>query len=254
MNASFNQSSFFKVDLFSLLMSVLVVLMSCGYLSGCYKTTPSNATDTIAETKNKEVVTAVDVTDDSIKDRAAAEVPENIVKDSAIDEATNDIVEDSAAIEVVADSNVEPFSMEDLKFQGLTFGSTQNEVTKKFGKGTVIDKGEWPATCEEYIIIDYKKFGLNIIFTTNNQSIYTIHEMTINENSSLKIKRGLGIGSSKEDVLKSYPKDSILDHWDEYVIVGFPGDIDEYSSDGRIFFTIKDGKVTKISYSSVYAE
>lgn len=148
--------------------------------------------------------------------------------------------------------DVEDFSSNDLKLRGITFGSSLKNVVNEFGIEYGTKDYEEGASGNSISEIMYDD-GL-VIAVINDGEDGSVYWMNITEASLLKTSRGIKIGDTHEDILKAYPSNSVLENEGELVVVGFPGDTDEYASKGRIYFHIKNGKVTKIGYYNTYAE
>src|SRR6185369_9004435 len=84
----------------------------------------------------------------------------------------------------------------------------------------------------------YPSKGLEISFSEDENKKWTVVSYSITEKSTLKSSRGIGIGSSREEVLKAYQKD-IVEQSDE-------GSIIAGTVYGGIVFWLGEGKVRSI--------
>jgi hypothetical protein len=84
----------------------------------------------------------------------------------------------------------------------------------------------------------YPSKGLEISFSEDENKKWTVASYSITEKSTLKSSRGIGIGSSREEVLKAYEKD-IGEQSDE-------GSIIAGTVYGGIVFWLGEGKVRSI--------
>lgn len=74
------------------------------------------------------------------------------------------------------------------------------------------------------------------------------------KDSTVEITRGLKISLSREEILDAFKTDSILKNDANGIVIGFPGDNDEYLSEGRIYFNFESAKMVSIDIINTYAE
>jgi len=99
--------------------------------------------------------------------------------------------------------------------------------------------GEW------YQTWTYKELGMDVIMRSNNKNMKDAFAsgIVINKDSQIKLASGIGIGSTKNDVMEKYcigmhPHDEIYDNG---IIIN--------SENGSFDFELKDGKIISISIS-----
>ena len=107
--------------------------------------------------------------------------------------------------------------------------------------------------------LDYKSLGLKVYNEfEDSEDDGKMTSIEIYGTSKLQTARGIKIGSSKEEVLKAYPSNSILksDSVDENtIIVGYPGSEPVYGSEkGNIYYFVKNGKISRILLAYAIAE
>ena len=118
-------------------------------------------------------------------------------------------------------------------------------IAKEGGLGEPV-KGEdvvWEAIGEAVQTWDFKSSGLDVAMSSyeigGEKSVFSI---TIEAQSKLKTERGIGIGSSKEDVIKTY-----ADYRSDPVGADYSADMYVVGSIyGGMLFTFEDGKVSRI--------
>ena len=178
------------------------------------------------------------------------ELDNNIARNTVIQNNTNSNVNKT---QENTNKTVAAFNKSDLNVKGITFGSSKEEVIKFFGTEFDAKEYEEGASGDTITEMKYGDEQLKIIRRASDEYV-KIDSITIDNGSIIKTSRGIGIGSSKSDILKAYPTNSILKNTDKSVVVGFPGDNDEYASQGRIYFSLNGNKVTSISFHNNYAE
>jgi len=87
----------------------------------------------------------------------------------------------------------------------------------------------------------YRSKGLEISFCRDQNKTQLVGNISIYSPSELKTSKGIGIGSSKAEVLKAYKKE--IDPKNKW---GGPDIIVAGSEFGGLIFDIKDGKVSSI--------
>jgi len=173
----------------------------------------------------KKQNTSIDApaTNDSIKTIPAATATETVTEETVIEESEFDFMEET---------------IDDW----LKLGATEKTIKEKAGKDyTVKVLGESQVTGSYEEEWTFKNQGLQVVMESDTaESDKTIAQITITPPSKLKTVKGIGIGSSRKEIIKAYSEQ--LSHEeptdDNTVIVG--------SVYGGIFFTLKDEKVTEI--------
>lgn len=156
--------------------------------------------------------------------------------------------------------SVKAFSNEDLIINGFKLGESAKTVEAIYDETPEEKTYTQDATGTTITELDYKSLGLKVYneFEYNENDDGKMTSIEIYGNSKLQTARGIKIGSSKEEVLKAYPANSILksDSVDENVIiVGYPGSEPVYGSEnGNIYYSIKNGKVSRILLAYAVAE
>lgn len=146
----------------------------------------------------------------------------------------------------------EAFSADDLKVKGITFGSNSDEAVKVFGSDFESRSYEEAASGDK---LNELKFKNGVVVTVKNAGEDgVVRDISIRDNSTIETARGISLKSTRSDILKAYPTASILRNDNLYVVVGYPGDKDEYSSKGRIYFNMDENKIVSINYYNTYAE
>ena len=162
--------------------------------------------------------------------------------------------------------SIKAFSNEDLTINGFKLGESAKAVEAIYDEIPETKTYKQDATGTTITELDYKSVGLKVY--NEFEDIENLEdgegndgEMTSIEiygTSKLQTARGIKIGSSKEEVLKAYPSNSILksDSVDENtIIVGYPGSEPVYGSkNGNIYYFIKNGKVSRILLAYAIAE
>ena len=146
----------------------------------------------------------------------------------------------------------EAFSADDLKVKGITFGSNSDEAVEVFGSDFESRSYEEAASGDK---LNELKFKNGVVVTVKNAGEDgVVRDISIRDNSTIETARGISLKSTRSDILKAYPTASILGNDNLYVVVGYPGDNDEYSSKGRIYFNMDGDKIVSINYYNTYAE
>lgn len=144
------------------------------------------------------------------------------------------------------------FSAEDLKVKGLTFGSNSEDAVNVFGYDFESKSYEEAASGEKLIELKFKNGVVVIVQNAGEDGV--VRDISIIDNSTVETARGISLKSTRSDILKAYPTASILKNDNSSVVVGYPGDNDEYSSKGRIYFNMDGDKIVSINYHNTYAE
>ncbi|HEY5535156.1 MAG TPA: hypothetical protein VIL99_09520 [Ignavibacteria bacterium] len=141
------------------------------------------------------------------------------------------------------DSEISDMSLEQKELlYVLNNASQDSEVLQQFGEPE--EKSEfiyYGADDSEHQFWLYKSLGLKIDFVKDDSKTLFVSSVKINSPSNLKTSRGIGIRSTKDEVLNAY-KDEI--NSEESKI--YEGMIVAGSVYGGIIFDIKNGKVTSI--------
>lgn len=154
-------------------------------------------------------------------------------------------------------SSIASFSEKDLEIDGFKLGESAKAVESKYGTPTSSKQYTEGAAGRNIVKLDYEPYGLTIENSvSDNNPDGSIIRISIYGKSTLQTSRGIKIGDSKEKILQSYPSNSIIDaEGNMGITVGYPNDNPVYESDkGKIFFDIKDNKVTGITYAYGFAE
>lgn len=122
----------------------------------------------------------------------------------------------------------------------LKAGITEKLIITKLGAGHTILSGEYSEVNGYYQEKwEYPEHGVTLLMQSEEpDSDKTVSEITITEPFGLKTSKGIGIGSSKNEIYKYYPTANQNDVDDDIIVVG-----DIYYG---LFFTIRDNKVSKI--------
>ena len=176
-------------------------------------------------------------------------------------EITNDTAEENNSRKNNSNENalsenttkqVEAFSAEDLKVKGITFESNADEAVGVFGSDFESKSLEEAASGEKLNELKFKNGVVVIVKNAGEDGI--VKSISIKDNSTVETARGISLKNTRADILKAYPTASILRNDNLYVVVGYPGDKDEYSSKGRIYFNMDGEKIVSINYYNTYAE
>ena len=168
-------------------------------------------------------------------------------------EYKKDINQESYTNNTSINKEIKSFNEEDLMFNGVGLNDTLANALATYGENCDKSLQKEDASGENEITYTYKD-GLIVkgLCSDEETDEGRIREIKLSQN--LKTKRNIGVGSTVSDIKKSYKAESILNEDNDMIVVGFPGDTDEYSSKGRIYFSLQLGKVTEISMINSYAE
>lgn len=132
----------------------------------------------------------------------------------------------------------------DEELGGLRRGDSSAKVEQLFGKPASTTKEEYsPADGATRSIWRYPSKGLDVVMgKVGENDEFVVDQILVDETSALKTERGIGIGSSAEDVREAYrdelasPDEAGTD--EDTIVAG--------SIYGGIVFTIKGGLVHHI--------
>lgn len=99
----------------------------------------------------------------------------------------------------------------------------------------------WGADGLEHQSWSYPSKGLSLDFVKDDSGIFKADAITIAPPSPLRTARGIGIGSSRKEVLKAYEKEI-----DPKEVASEPDQIVAGTVYGGVIFTLDNGKVTSI--------
>lgn len=157
-------------------------------------------------------------------------------------------------------NSIKAFSNEDLTINGFKLGESAKAVETIYDETPERKTYTQDATGTTITELDYKSLCLKVYneFEDSEDDDGKMTSIEVYGTSKLQTARGIKIGSSKEEVLKAYPSNSILksDSVDENtIIVGYPGSEPVYGSkNGNIYYFIKNGKVSRILLAYAIAE
>ena len=157
-------------------------------------------------------------------------------------------------------NSIKAFSNEDLTINGFKLGESAKAVENIYDETPERKTYTQDATGTTITELDYKSLCLKVYneFEDSEDDDGKMTSIEVYGTSKLQTARGIKIGSSKEEVLKAYPSNSILksDSVDENtIIVGYPGSEPVYGSkNGNIYYFIKNGKVSRILLAYAIAE
>lgn len=103
----------------------------------------------------------------------------------------------------------------------------------------------WGADGLEHQTWYYKAQGLEIGFIKDNSNIQTVNLITVSSPSKLKTSRGIGVGSTKSEILKAYENEI---NQEEYGME--PGRIVAGTVYGGLVFKLENDKVASIFIGS----
>lgn len=155
--------------------------------------------------------------------------------------------------------SIKAFSNEDLTINGFKLGESAKAVENIYDETPERKTYTQDATGTTIKELDYKSLGLKVYNEfEDSEDDGKMTSIEIYGTSKLQTARGIKIGSSKEEVLKAYPSNSILksDSVDENtIIVGYPGSEPVYGSEkGNIYYFVKNGKISRILLAYAIAE
>ena len=155
--------------------------------------------------------------------------------------------------------SIKAFSNEDLTINGFKLGESAKAVENIYDETPERKTYTQDATGTTITELDYKSLGLKVYNEfEDSEDDGKMTSIEIYGTSKLQTARGIKIGSSKEEVLKAYPSNSILksDSVDENtIIVGYPGSEPVYGSEkGNIYYFVKNGKISRILLAYAIAE
>jgi|GEM_PF-3072579 len=101
------------------------------------------------------------------------------------------------------------FSMEDVIVGSIKYGASREEVKAVFGEPASMETYMQEATAEDITEYTYKN-GNQFIFTSYDRKEPILYWVKIVADD-VKTARGLGVGSSKSDVLASFKNDNLDD-------------------------------------------
>lgn len=145
-------------------------------------------------------------------------IPTTNVADNKTDSSAV-LVRDSG-VNASVDTIIDPMS--DEGFGDLIIGLKYQQVLTKYGKPDKQTKAEiWGADGEYHQKVFYTTKGIEFDIIGDTIDKKTVNMITITSPSVLKTKRGIGIGSNIDDVMKSY-RASIDSEasTDDYIVVG----------------------------------
>ena len=156
-------------------------------------------------------------------------------------------------------NSIKAFSNEDLTINGFKLGESAKAVETIYDETPERKTYTQDATGTTITELDYKSLGLKVYNEfEDSEDDGKMTSIEIYGTSKLQTARGIKIGSSKEEVLKVYPSNSILksDSVDENtIIVGYPGSEPVYGSEkGNIYYFVKNGKISRILLAYAIAE
>ncbi|MFV0441526.1 MAG: hypothetical protein ACK5LV_09590 [Lachnospirales bacterium] len=213
------------------------------------KETKGVATSTLEQTEEKEPNTAPK---EEVKEEVVEEVVEEVKEEPAevveeVQEEPAEVVEEvkEEPVEVVEEvqevANTGSFSESDLAISGsggsIRLGDSDNKIDSVFG--TNYTKSDVTSCVNDGTDSVYIFSGMEVMTyePTPGQGSKTIFEVTV-FGSSYKTPKGIGVGSSKADVISTYGTN--------YQQVG---KCIEYSAGGQtLSFLISGGTVSNISY------
>lgn len=99
----------------------------------------------------------------------------------------------------------------------------------------------WGADGLEHQSWSYPSKGLSLDFVKDDSGIFKADAITIAPPSPLRTARGIGIGSSRKEVLKAYEKEI-----DPKEVASEPDQIVAGTVYGGVIFTLDNGKVTSL--------
>ena len=175
---------------------------------------------------------------------SSSQVPTNIANDTNTNE------------------KVEAFNDSDLKVKGVAAGDYFDDAIDAFGTDYDTEDVSSPVG-DEFKVFKYKNGVVLTVLLSENvvdededvvAELGIVRSIELKDNCTLKTKRGISIDSTRKDILDAYPLNSILYNGTDTVTVGFPGDEDTYSPQGRISFKMNGDKVVAIEYTNVYSE
>ena len=145
--------------------------------------------------------------------------------------------------EIKADK-IEPFTCEDFSIMGVIAGElySESDIIKKLGKPNKV-KFETLAIGRKRKNYIYHDFTIKTdIIEGNKRELVTWIEII---GTNIKTKRGIGIGDKAEQVLSKYGPPT--DKGDTYFYSVLTDSGYDQPDSHKVWFTIKNGKVTKIS-------
>ena len=222
-----------KLGRFLIVILLIAVLIMGGFVSWKVIESQKQTNERIEKIENKLEKTSNDTEDDK----------EENEKNESNDEKSQD---DNGS------KKVEAFSTDDLKVKGITFGSNSDEAVGVFGSDFESKSYEETASGERLIELKFKNGVVVIVQNAGEDGV--VRDISIRDNSTVETARGISLKSTRSDILKAYPAASILKNDNSSVVVGYPGDNDEYSSKGRIYFNMDGDKIVSINYHNTYAE
>lgn len=161
-------------------------------------------------------------------------------------------------------NKIKGISKDDFIIKGVSLGMTYDEVIEILG---LPDESFAAEDVPNYTVLTYKEDTTNEISialnSNNDNKEQSVESITIGGNSNICI-RNVGIGSTKDDILKAFPEESILSNKQsvefqdntlkEIIVIGNSNDDLRYATsidgNGRIYFGI-DSTTNKVSYFSV---
>ena len=179
-------------------------------------------------------------------------------KDSEENQTKNEKNE-SNITKINTTKSIKAFSNEDLTINGFKLGESEKAVENIYDETPERKTYTQDATGTTITELDYKSLGLKVYNEfEDSEDDGKMTSIEIYGTSKLQTARGIKIGSSKEEVLKAYPSNSILksDSVDENtIIVGYPGSEPVYGSEkGNIYYFVKNGKISRILLAYAIAE
>lgn len=157
-------------------------------------------------------------------------------------------------------NSIKAFSNEDLTINRFKLGESVKAVENIYDEIPERKTYTQDATGTTIKELDYKSLCLKVYneFEDSEDDDGKMTSIEIYGTSKLQTARGIKIESSKEEVLKAYPSNSILksDSVDENtIIVGYPGSEPVYGSEkGNIYYFVKNGKISRILLAYAIAE
>ena len=192
---------------------------------------------------------------------AAKKVDENIknVTTSAYDKAKEAMEQEQLINAKFTKQEIAAFSENDLKVDFFKLGESAKALEAKNYSGEVLDSYLEEATGKNITRVKYASLGLVVDNATDeNNADGSMVRIEISSNSKLETARGIKIGSTKAEVMTTYPGESILENDAEssnMIIVGYPGDEPIYEGNhGKIYFHLENDKVVKIVLAYAIAE
>lgn len=164
----------------------------------------------------------------------------------ASNKETNDVKDDVTTSKKI-NSN-QPFSKEDeITSNGLKLGMSDKEIEAILGEPDSKKSIYEDATGDTVKTVRYEKLGLKIDYRGAEDKDRASDISWDKEN--IKTARLIKVGSTKEELLNAYSKNSVLRTDGDIIVMGFEGDDPIYAvkDNTKIIFEIINGKVKSIS-------